>query len=76
MPKTTFNYQALCADLLGAIGAALYQLEVKNDPAAAAQFLHEARDRSVQDYLTAHSPIYDGTEKDGDVFALDTPGES
>ena len=62
MSKSSINYQTLCADLLDAIGAALYHLEVKNDPVAAAQYLHEARERSVREYLAAHGPIYDGTQ--------------
>ena len=62
MDDVELLYQKLCSDLGDAIGAALYHLEVKNDPVAAAQYLHEARERSVREYLAAHGPIYDGTQ--------------
>ena len=63
MEEMKFNDQRRCADLLNAIGTALYCLEVRNDPAGARQILNEARERSVKDYLAVHGPIYDGVRE-------------
>jgi len=62
MSKPTINYQNLCVDLLDAIGTALYLMEVRQDFAAACAVLHDARECSVQTYLSAHGPVYDGTQ--------------
>ena len=62
MSKSPINYQKLCVDLLDAIGTALYLLEVRQDPATACAVLNDARERSVQTYLSAFDPIYDGTQ--------------
>ena len=62
MSKPTINYQNLCADLLDAIGTALYLMEVRQDCAAACAVLHDARECSAKTYLSAHGPVYDGTQ--------------
>ena len=62
MSKPTINYQNLCADLLDAIGTALYLMEVRQDFAAACAVLHDARECSAKTYLSAHGPVYDGTQ--------------
>ena len=62
MSKPTINYQNLCVDLLDAIGTALYLMEVRQDFAAACAVLHDARECSARTYLSAHGPVYDGTQ--------------
>ena len=62
MSKPTINYQNLCVDLLDAIGTALYLMEVRQDFAAACAVLHDARECSAKTYLSAHGPVYDGTQ--------------
>lgn len=69
MSEPLVNYQKLCADLLDAIGAALYLLEIKNDPACAVELLYTAREQSVKDYLSYCGTVYDGR-------ALDTENNS
>lgn len=69
MRESTINYQKLCADLLEVIDSALYLMEIKKDPAYAAEILRAAQEQSVKSYLSYYGPIYNGG-------ALDTPRNS
>ena len=60
MSEPLVNYQKLCADLLDAIGASLYLMEIKHDPACAAELLRAAQERAGKDYLSCCGPVYDG----------------